>query len=519
MLLHEPLEYWADRQPNEVCLIEGDRVIRYGEAQSLVERIASRLGVMGLQPGDRIAVLGNNAPEVPLIMFAASRAGLVPVPVNPRLAPRECRYIFNHAGVRVVFAAPELTNTIDAIRGDLDTLEAGISWGADAGEGWASLLRWLDGADPLPSVHRRGSDPAYQIYTSGTTGSPKGVVHSHDSVAALMTRWHLCGMFLNPGEKYYLAMPTTLAAGLTQTLATMYSGATLELAKFDPDVTLRGLANGSAATALAPTMVQMLLRANDGSHDFSALRWILYGAAPMPVPVLKEAMDVFGCGFFQGYGQSEAPAVTIMTPEQHEFALQHDPGLLGSLGRPQIGCQIRILDPDDNEVTPGTVGEICTKAPVVMLEYWNQPELTAEAGRSGWHHTGDYGYMTAEGNLFLVDRLANLIISGGYNVYPREVEQVLEEFDEVDQVAVLGLPDELWGKRVTAVVVLAEGRSITADELDARCRSLIASYKIPKGWWIVEELPVNANGKVQRGVLLDNLRQVGTELARSSVSS
>src|SRR5262249_47188560 len=155
------------------------------------------------------------------------------------------------------------------------------------------------------------------------------------------------------------------------------------------------------------------------------LRWILYGAAPMPVPVLLEAIETFGCGFFQGYGQSEAPAVTMMTPEQHQHALAHDPSLLGSLGRPQIGCTIRIVDPDDNDVETGTVGEICAQAPVVMREYWQQPDMTEQTERNGWHHTGDYGYVNPDGYLFLVDRLANLIVSGGYNVYPREVEQVL----------------------------------------------------------------------------------------------
>jgi acyl-CoA synthetase (AMP-forming)/AMP-acid ligase II len=512
MLLHETVEYWADRAPETPCLVEGDRILTYGAVQRLAEQVAAALTASGLAPDTRIAVLGNNASEVPIVMMAASRAGLVPVPINPRLAPRECSYILNDAGVRVLFSAPELLATIEPVRAEIPGVLEFVCWDEKPHDGWRLMSDWIAGRPSAGPVPRGLGDAAYQIYTSGTTGKPKGVVHSHASVAALMMRWHLCGMYVMPGEKFYLAMPTTLAAGLSQTLATLYSGGTLELAKFDPQETLRGLANRAAGTALAPTMIQMLLRANDGTHDFSSLKWILYGAAPMPVPVLQEAMQVLGCDFYQGYGQSEAPAVTMMTPEQHRHAVARAPEKLGSLGRPQIGCAIKIVDVDDNEVAAGTVGEICARAPVVMLGYWNRPEESAKTARNGWHHTGDFGYLTPDGDLYLVDRLANLILSGGYNVYPREVEQVLENVEGVDQVVVVGVPDELWGQRVTAVVVPRNGSKVTAQDLEARCRGEIASYKIPKSWWTVDELPVNANGKVQRDVLRDTLEKTGTQL-------
>lgn len=513
MLLHEPLEYWATRSPDQICLIEGTHRTTYGRAQDLVTRVSARLTELGLSPDTRIAILGQNATEVPLLMFAASRAGLVPVPMNPRLAPPECAYILNDADVAVVFAGSDLTGTIDKVRPELRTVTSFVSWGEGTMDGWDSWDDWLAGSVPHPPALRDPDDDAYQIYTSGTTGRPKGVVHSHSSLAALLLRWDLCGMYVRPGEIFHLSMPTTLAAGLSQALNTIYAGGTLHLAKFDPPATLRELADGNVvATALAPTMIHMLLRADDGSADFGALRWILYGAAPMPVNLLREAMDRFGCDFFQGYGQSEAPAFTMMTPEDHRSALAEDPRRLGSLGRAQIGCRVAILDESDVEAAVGEPGEICARGPLVMKGYWHLPDKTAETSRAGWHHTGDYGYVDERGDLYMIDRLSNVILSGGYNIYPREVEQVLESFPEVEQVAVVGMADEVWGQSVAAVLTLRNGHSITADELQQRCRANIASYKVPRTWWLVADFPVNANGKVMRHVLAESLAKTGRQL-------
>jgi acyl-CoA synthetase (AMP-forming)/AMP-acid ligase II len=499
MLMHDPLTYWATRTPNVPMALVDDTVTTYAAAEANVNGLARALLEMDLVSGQRVGIMGSNSVEVLAAIFAASKAGLVPVPINPRLAPPECAYILNHAGARALFVADELTETIDAARSAIDTVEHFVSWGEATSKWtpWEEVVTPGDAPPGLPDI-----DPAadaYQIYTSGTTGRPKGVVMAHSGIAAINLRWALCGLRVEPGEVFHLSMAATLASGLSQALNTIFDGGTLRLAKFDPPVTAAELDAGVAATALAPTMVHMLLR-TPGIEDrgFESLRWVLYGAAPMPVGLLREAIQRFGCDFFQGYGQTEAPAFTMMTPTDHERAMEGDPHLLASVGRVQLGCGLRVLDENDQRVPAHEIGEVCTRGPHVMKGYWNQPDATAATGRSGWHHSGDLGYLDDEGYLYLVDRKAYTIVTGGYNVYPREVEHVLESVAGVAQVAVVGAPDEVWGERVVAAVLLEPGAQVGAEALDERCRVEMAAYKVPKSWFFVDSLPMNANGKIRK---------------------
>jgi acyl-CoA synthetase (AMP-forming)/AMP-acid ligase II len=497
--MHDPLVYWAAHTPDVPVALVDDAVTTYAEADASVNGLTGALMGMGFAPGDRVGVMGNNSVEVLAVIFAASKAGLVPVPVNPRLAPPECAYILNHSGARALFVADELVGAIDAARSSIDSVEHFVAWGEPKSKwtAWDDVVTPTAEAPALPDVDP-GAD-AYQIYTSGTTGRPKGVVMAHSAIAAVNFRWAVCGLRVDPGEVFHLSMAATLAAGLSQVLNTVFDGGTLRLAKFDPPVTAGELEGGVSATALAPTMIHMLLR-TPGIEDrnFESLRWVLYGAAPMPVGLLREAIERFGCDFFQGYGQSESPAFTMMTPADHVRAMQGDGHLLASVGRVQVGCGLRVLDANDEPVAPREVGEVCTRGPHVMKGYWNEPEATAAAGRNGWHHTGDLGYLDEDGYLYLVDRMAHTIVTGGYNVYPREVEHVLESVLGIAQVAVVGLHDDVWGERVVAAVQLEPDQDVAVEGLESRCRAEMAAYKVPKSWYFVDSMPLNANGKIQK---------------------
>jgi acyl-CoA synthetase (AMP-forming)/AMP-acid ligase II len=285
----------------------------------------------------------------------------------------------------------------------------------------------------------------------------------------------------------------------------VHNGACLELARhFDPAEVVRALdeRDDGVGIAMAPTMIQACLAA-EGVRDrkFRNLRWILYGAAPISTGLLQEAIDVFGCDFVQGFGQTEVSAICWLLPSDHLEALDGKSDVLKSVGRITMGVDVRLVDPFDVDVPPGDRGEIIVRTDMTMRCYWNSPELTAETQRGGWHHTGDVGYFDQDGYLYVVDRIKDVIISGGYNVYSREVEAVLERMPEVAQVAVIGVPDEHWGEEVKAVVRLAPGASLSADEIIGRCRDELAGFKVPKSVDFVDEFPINATGKILKTVL------------------
>jgi acyl-CoA synthetase (AMP-forming)/AMP-acid ligase II len=504
LLLHHCLDYWASRFPDNI-FTKADRGegISYADADAIARQVAAGLAARGLGPGDRIGVLSRNSIYMPLAVFGSSMAGCTVVPLNPRLTAPELRYIVADAEAKVLFAGPELVETINAVRSELPTVRAFVTPAESAPAGWTTWAEWLQEAD-APFAQRQISQEtaAFQIYTSGTTGRPKGAVMSHRGLANYLYRWQVQGLRLDSGDVFFLPMPITLAAGFNCALNSWTCGATVTLAEFEPGRVSEALDEGAAATCMSPTMIRRCIDAPGAAdRSYSALQWIQYGAAPIPAEVLAKAVRVLGCDFYQGFGQTEAPSITMLTPEEHRQAVAGDEKLLGSVGRVQLGVDLALLGPEGNQVPTGQIGEVCVRGPAVMNGYWKDKEGTANLAAGGWHRTRDLGYFDDDGYLFVVDRVDDMMITGGYNVYPREVEVVLEQSADVAQVAVFGVPSEEWGEEICAAVILAAGSHATDETLVAQCRGHLAGYKIPRRFLKLDELPMNANGKILKRVL------------------
>lgn len=465
-------------------MIYNDEPITFAEVEERSNRIASALLNRGLAKGDRVAILLHNCPEYVCTDVALIKAGLVRVPINPRLAPPEIDYIVRNCGAAALIhddnMAPAAPAAHHIARSDL-----------------------LTGGSPDPvSVATTDDDPYMILYTSGTTGRPKGAVTN------LRSRWvTLFHVFANEGfisrDDVMLHLASLGHGSGTKVLPFFLKGAAnLLMPKFSPAEFCRQVERHRVSHSwMVPTTISMLLDFPERTeYDLSSLRSIVYAGAPMPAERLREALRAFGPIFVQVYGLSEAPQPDLVLPKEDHTP---DSPRLASAGRPALGVEVRVVRPDGSEVRPGSeeVGEILLRGEHVMTGYWEAPEATAEVLREGWFHTGDLARVDADGYVYLVDRSKDLIISGGYNVYPREVEEALYAHPAVRECAVIGVPDERWGEAVTAYVSLRPGAAATAEELIAHCGRLLAGYKKPKSVDFLHDLPKSATGKILKKVL------------------
>jgi acyl-CoA synthetase (AMP-forming)/AMP-acid ligase II len=376
-----------------------------------------------------------------------------------------------------------------------------LAFGTPVPHGWEDFRAWVRAAPSEPPASpTTDSDDCYQMYTSGTTGRPKGAVLPHAAIAANIFQASVA-IGGSPGERVLIVAPMYhAAAALTTFFAVARGGCLFIQEDFVPAEVVRVLSEeGIARVTLVPAMIQacLVMVPDVAQRRYDDLRLITYGASPIAEQTLRRAMDVFGCDFIQGYGMTETTALlTYLMPEDHRRALAGRPELLLSAGRPVVGTEIRIVDGDDRPAPPGEVGEICARGPQLMRGYWNLPEATAEALRGGWMHTGDAGRLDADGFLFIQDRVKDMIVSGGENIYPREVEEVLFRHPAVADAAVIGVPDEQFGEAVKAVVVLRDGASATAEEIMEFSRGRLGGYKRPRSVDFVRVLPRNPSGKV-----------------------
>jgi acyl-CoA synthetase (AMP-forming)/AMP-acid ligase II len=499
--LHDFLDYHAREQPHAPFAFFAGGVITWDEARRGVHRIANALLRSGIEPGERVAILAKNCPEYIFFYYGASKAGAVPVPLNYRLAPPEWRTILRDAEPRLLLARGELVGALDGIRGELDGSLRCVALGAKAPRGWQSFEDWTRGVDESPPQRSIDSDSdLYQMYTSGTTGRPKGAVLTHAAVCAQLEQ--ISGILnLGPGDRYLIVAPVYHAAAALASFWTVRQGGALFIMEdFDPAAVVKALSEQEiAAATLVPAMIQACLVAvpDVASRRFDALRFVVYGASPIAAETLRRAIDVFGCGFAQGYGMTETTAgATFLLPKDHERALAEQPGLLLSCGRPLPGTEVRVVDPEGRDLPPGQVGEVLVRGPQLMRGYWKLPEATAEALAGGWMHTGDAASLDAEGFLYIQDRVKDMIVSGGENIYPREVENALFEHAAVADAAVIGVPDVRWGEAVKALVVLRPGAQVGEAELIEFCRERLAAFKRPRSVEFVTELPRNPSGKV-----------------------
>jgi len=500
MRLHDFLDYRARDFGQAEFAVQGERVLTYEQARKLSVQIADALVESGLQIGDRVAVLSKNSIEMVLIYYAASRVGVVPVPLNYRLAAPEWAYIINDAGARVLIAAADMAAALEPSAGELESVERKIVVGGAQAD-WQTWQHWL--AEAEGKDHSRHIDEGcdvYQMYTSGTTGRPKGAVLTHAALSGQLHQATLAFGF-KQGDRTLLVAPLYHAAAAVTAFGTVQAGGCIYIQEdFDPAEVVRALSQERiAAVMLVPAMIQFCLVAvpDIRERSYDDLRLIIYGASPIAEQVLRDAIDVFDCDFIQGYGMTETTAfLCLLMPDIHRRALAGEPHLLLAAGRTVIGTDVRIVDDHDNDVPNGTIGEICGRGPQIMRGYWNLPEATEKALQDGWMHTGDAGILDDEGFVFIQDRVKDMIVSGGENVYPREIEDVLYQFPGVAEAAVIGIPSDAWGEEVKAVIVRKEGNDFSADEVLAFCKGKLGGYKRPRSVDFVEAIPRNPTGKV-----------------------
>jgi len=483
------------------------RQTTFADFDKATNRVANGLRALGVKSRDRLAYLGKNSDIYFELLLGAIKANAVMTPVNWRLAAPEIAFIIADCKAPVLFVGPELVAQARAIRSDLPDLRTVITTEGGAAE-WQDYTAWRDAqsADD-PNIEIGRQDVAIQLYTSGTTGKPKGAMLSHANLPNLMES--------GEGEKpewnkwteqdvSLVAMPIFHIGGTGWGLLGLYSGAKGVVAReFDPTKVLDFIERWRISKLfMVPAAMQFVVRQPRARQiDFSHLKYMLYGASPIPAALLKECIEVFGCGFVQLYGLTETTgSIVALPPEDHVEGLER----MRSAGKALPGIELAILDPDGKPLPPGEVGEIATRSGSNMVGYWNLPDATARTiGRDGWLRTGDAGYMDKDGYLYIHDRIKDMIISGGENIYPAEVESALCDHPDVAEAAVIGVPDETWGEAVKAIVVLKPGKQAIASDIINFTRTRIAGYKTPKSVDFTHALPRNASGKILRRNLRD----------------
>ena len=509
LTLGEAVAAHARLRPHKCAVRDSQRELTFAEWHERANGLANGLFDLGLDPGDRVVVLAYNCAEWMEIYVALARAGLVAVPVNFRLTSAEIAYIVGHCEAQAVIAQHDLAVRFGPIRGDIAVpREAYVEFGGgDPAKGWQSY-EGLIGAAPVtdPAVTVDTADPCALMYTSGTTGRPKGAIRSHagNSLLALATALEFQ---FGRDDVALLVMPLCHANSLyfAHTFAAL--GATCVIddrPSFDPEALLATMARERVTfTSLVPThyiMILALSEAARAAYDVSAVKRLLISSAPARRETKLAILEQFpNAGLYEMYGSTEAGYVTVLHPEEQIAKV-------GSVGREWVGTwPIRLLDADGNEVDDGEVGELFSRTPYVFDGYWKDPAKTAECFRDRWCSVGDMAFRDADGYIHLVDRKSNMIISGGENVYPSEVEAVIAAHPRVKDVAVIGVPDDKWGEAVHAVVIPHDDQRVSEPEIIDWCRTRVAGYKRPRSVAFIAEadMPRTATGKIMHRVLRD----------------
>jgi long-chain acyl-CoA synthetase len=476
----------AGRDAAAAAVVLGPTSLTYGELDDRAARLATLLRERGIEPGDRVGVMLPNVLEFPVAYYGILRAGAVVVPMNVLLKRREIAYYLEDSGAKLLLAWHGFLE--DATTGAADAGAELIA--VEPGE-FAALLDGVESMEGIAEVE--DEDTAVILYTSGTTGQPKGAELSHVNLIRNADVSSRTNTTVGPGDIVLGALPLFHTFGQTVSMnASILVGATLTLVpKFDPGQVLETMArDGVTHFYGVPTMYGALLH-HPGREDFdtSTLRVCMTGGSSMPVEVLRAFEDAFGAIVLEGYGLSEtSPVASCNHPNMERKA--------GSIGTPIEGVEMRIVDENDAEVPQGDVGEIVIRGHNIMKGYWGRPDATEEALRGGWFHSGDMGREDEDGYFFVVDRKKDMIIRGGYNVYPREVEELLYEHPAIREAAVVGVPHDEWGEEIGAAVVLEPGAEASPEEISAWVRERIAAYKYPRVVWFLEDLPKGPTGKI-----------------------
>ncbi|MGH6895492.1 MAG: AMP-binding protein [Geminicoccaceae bacterium] len=484
-----------------------DVLLSYGQLVRRGAILAGRLhAAFGLAPGDRVALVMKNVPAYVELLLAGWHAGLVMVPANAKLHPRELEYILGHSGARVAFVTADLIDGVGPLEARIDTLERIVEVGG------AEYRRLLEG-DPLPMAEVAADDVAWLFYTSGTTGQPKGAMLSHRNLMAMTLAYFADVDRIGPGDAVLHAAPLSHGSGCyVLPHAAQAACQVIPASGGFEETEIFELFRGHRGVTMfaAPTMVKRLAEHPGAARsDHPGLKTIVYGGGPMYLADLDRAHAVFGHRLAQIYGQGESPmCITALDKRAHADALHpRHRERLASAGTAQMVVEVMVADENDRPVAAGELGEVLARGDSVMRGYWRNPEASAATLNGGWLHTGDVGSMDEDGFLTLRDRSKDLIISGGANIYPREVEEVLLRHPAVAEVSVIGAPDARWGEAVVAFVVAAPGAACDPAELDAHCLANIARFKRPRDYRLVDALPKNNYGKVLKTALRDLLAE------------
>jgi long-chain acyl-CoA synthetase len=476
-----------------------DRQQTWSEFNSKVARFAGGLQALGVQADTAVAILALNSDRYFEFMFAVPWAGGVFQPVNTRLAGPEVVYWLNDSAAKVLLVDTAFAPLVETIRADLEHVEHIVF--VDDGEvpDFCSSYAELVAAEPIPDAGRTGDDVAGLFYTGGTTGRSKGVVLTHTNLVANALQSATVLSYLSGDRILHVAPMFHIADAFICITSVIVGSSNYFQPAFEPVGTMRAVEQHKIdRTLLVPTMINMFVNHPDiRTHDLTSLRAVLYGASPMPEAVIKKALEELpSTSFYQAYGQTETGLITILAANRHTFEGELA-GKIKAAGQAIPGVDLAILDESGNPVTVGEVGEVCMRGPNMMTGYRNLEEQTAKTIVDGWLHTGDGGYLDDEGFLFIADRMKDMIISGGENVYSAEVENALYQHSAVNQCAVIGIPSEKWGEQVHAVITPHEGQGVTEEEIIGHCKSLIAGFKCPRSVsFQAEPLPLSGAGKI-----------------------
>mgnify|MGYP001202670280 FL=1 len=498
----------AQRFPDHTALQYNDEKTSYQEFYRRALALGGALRALGLDKGDRVAFAMLNRPEILETIYGCFAAGLVVVPMNARLHPREMAYIVGQSGAKVLIHGPEFEDPLDEHWDQFGGVAHRIGVGcSERLTPYASLL--TDEHSLAEPVDAEPTDPCWLFYTSGTTGFPKGATWTHRTVRVVVMNYLADVYNIHEDDVVIHCAPLSHGSGIVAlpAVARAATNVIMGTPSFDPAALFAEIERLRVThiAFMAPTqIVKCLDEVDETRYDLSSLKAVCYGGAPIYVEHLKEAVRRFGPIWVQIFGQGECPiTATVLPASDHVRFAETDDPRLGSAGFPRTDVDVRVVDEHDNFLPPGQQGEVVVRGDVVMAGYWGDAAATAETLRNGWLHTGDVGVFDEHGYLHLLDRTKDVIISGGNNIYPREVEEVLITHPKVHNVVVVGVPDPYWGEAVRAVVVPEPGTSPTAQELIDYCTTRLASYKKPKAVDFVDDLPVSAYGKVLRREVRD----------------
>ena len=493
--------------PDRTAMVYNEEARTYMDLAQRVNRLANALQSLGLGQGDKVAVMALNSMEYVEAYYATAKLGGVFVPLNYRAKQEELTYMCNNSEAKVLFVGERYFDLCGAIKPELKTVQhyVAIEGGGDGMESYADLLAKHEPDDIFTDI--QDMDPTIVIYTSGTTALPKGVVLTHLGMSVYVTNT------VEPADPaaeevavLLVSVPFYHVAGATTMLSSVWGGRKMViLPQFDPGAWLNAVQTHKVTHSfVVPTMLKRIMEHADfDKTDLSSLKLVAYGAAPMPYEVVTKAVEKMPCGLMNAYGQTESTSsLTFLGPDDHQIPSEPGPERdkrmqrLRSVGRPMEDIVVGIMDPDGNLLGPGQEGEIVAQGARVMSGYLNRDEDTHEAIKDGWLHTGDVGWMDDESYLFITGRTKDLIIRGGENIAPGEIENVLQQHPAVEDAAVIGVPDVEWGEEVKAVVVRMPGKDASEEELTAFVKERLASFKAPKYYTFVDELPRNYLGKV-----------------------